>query len=75
MIYTVKKGDSLSAIAQAHGTTVKRLAELNNIKDINVIRVGQKLAVPENADTCQQLKQCIADIEKLPSFKKLLSLL
>lgn len=75
MIYTVKKGDSLSAIAQAHGTTVKRLAELNNIKDINMIRVGQKLAVPQSADTCQQLKQCIADIEKLPSFKKLLSLL
>ena len=75
MIYTVKKGDSLSAIAQAHGTTVKRLAELNNIKDINMIRVGQKLTVPQSADTCQQLKQCMADIEALPSFKKLLSLL
>lgn len=39
--YTVKKGDTLSAIAKAAGTTVKALQELNGIKDANKIFVGQ----------------------------------
>ena len=44
-IYIVKKGDTLSAIAQKHGTTYQTLAKLNNIKDVNKIRVGQKLKI------------------------------
>ncbi|MED2944249.1 LysM domain-containing protein [Bacillus swezeyi] len=39
--YTVKKGDTLSGIAQKYGTTVKALQRLNNIKDPNKIYVGQ----------------------------------
>lgn len=43
--YTVKKGDTLSKIAKKYKTTVKQLAKWNNIKNVNVIRVGQKLRV------------------------------
>ena len=43
--YTVKKGDTLSAIAEKYGTTVKAIVAENNIKDKNVIRVGQKLKI------------------------------
>ena len=43
--YTVKKGDTLSAIAQKYGTTVKAIAAENKISDVNVIRVGQKLKI------------------------------
>ena len=43
--YTVKKGDTLSAIAQKYGTTVKAIAAENKINDVNVIRVGQKLKI------------------------------
>ena len=43
--YTVKKGDTLSAIAQKYGTTVKAIVAENNIKDKNVIYVGQKLKI------------------------------
>jgi len=43
--YTVKKGDTLSAIAKKYGTTVKQLAKWNSIKNVNVIVVGQKLRV------------------------------
>ena len=42
-IYTVKRGDTLSAIARKHNTTVAALAKLNNIKNVNVINVGQVL--------------------------------
>ena len=43
--YTVKKGDTLSGIAKKYNTTVKQLAEWNNIKDVNKIVTGQKLRV------------------------------
>lgn len=41
--YTVKKGDTLSAIAKKNGTTVNALAKLNNIANVNYIYVGQVL--------------------------------
>lgn len=43
--YTVKKGDTLSEIAQKYKTTVSKLASLNNIKNVNKIYVGQKLII------------------------------
>ena len=43
--YTVKKGDTLSAIAKKYNTTVNNLAKLNNIKNVNLIYVGQKLII------------------------------
>lgn len=43
--YIVKKGDTLSKIAQMYTTTVTQLKKWNNIKDINKIYVGQKLRV------------------------------
>ncbi|MBV5122841.1 N-acetylmuramoyl-L-alanine amidase [Bacillus halotolerans] len=41
--YTVKKGETLSAIAKEHGESVANLHSWNNIKDPNKITVGQKL--------------------------------
>lgn len=43
--YTVKKGDTLSAIAKKYGTTYKKIAADNGIKDANKIYVGQKLVI------------------------------
>lgn len=44
-IYTVKRGDSLSEIAEAHGVSMRVLREENQLKS-DVIRVGQKLNIP-----------------------------
>ena len=44
--YTVKAGDTLSAIARRYNTTVTKIAQANNIANINLIRVGQKLKIP-----------------------------
>ena len=41
--YTVKKGDTLSAIAGKNNTTVAILQKDNGIKDANLIKVGQVL--------------------------------
>jgi len=44
--YTVQPGDTLSLIAQAFGTSVSKIKELNNLKSSN-LRVGQKLNLPK----------------------------
>jgi lipoprotein NlpD len=41
--YTVKRGDTLHAIALDHGLDYRELAAWNNVENVNVIRVGQVL--------------------------------
>ena len=43
--YVVKRGDNLTKIAKQFGTTVAQLCEWNNIKNANLILVGQVLRV------------------------------
>ena len=43
--YTVKRGDTLGAIAKKYGCTVKQIMAWNNIKNPNSIRIGQRLRV------------------------------
>ena len=43
--YIVKRGDTLTQIARRYGTTVNRLAQINNIKNANKIYVGQVLFI------------------------------
>ena len=49
--YTVKRGDTLSAIAKKYNTTVSNLAKLNKIKNVNLIYVGQKLTISGKTTT------------------------
>ncbi len=48
-IYTVKKGDNLTQIAEAHGTTVNDLRSLNGIGPYADLHPGQKLKVNSKA--------------------------
>lgn len=41
--YSVKQGDTLSAIARKHGTTVDKLCKLNGIKATSLLHKGQKI--------------------------------
>ena len=43
--YTVKSGDTLSEIAKKYNTTVQELVKDNNIKNANLIYVGQKIVI------------------------------
>ena len=49
--YVVKKGDTLSGIAKKYGTTVTQLKKWNNIKNANLIVVGQKILVKKQDTT------------------------
>lgn len=44
--YKVKKGDTLSSIAKRYGVSVQELVNVNNIKNPNLIYVGQILTIP-----------------------------
>ncbi|WP_125707908.1 LysM peptidoglycan-binding domain-containing protein [Lacticaseibacillus porcinae] len=49
--YTVKAGDTLSAIANANDTTVAKLVSANSIQNEHLIHVGQQLKLSEAATT------------------------
>ena len=45
MKYKIKKGDTLSKISRNLGVSVKDLAKLNNITDVNKIQTGKSLNI------------------------------
>lgn len=45
IIYTVQRGDTLSELALRYGTTVQSIASLNNIKNVNLIYIGERLRI------------------------------
>ena len=57
--YIVKLGDTLSGIASKYDTTYQKLAEYNNIKNPNIIYVGQAIKIPttENIPVTYTIKK------------------
>lgn len=81
--YTVKKGDNLSKIAKEYGVTVSSIATENNIKNANVIKVGQVLSItydvpdpePDYEKIGRAVVACLSDVTNLESFEVLEKLL
>lgn len=46
--YTVRRGDTLTAIAKTFETSINQLVKWNKIKDPNLIREGQRLIVAKS---------------------------
>jgi beta-lactamase class A len=51
--YTVKDGDTLSAIAQANGVSVSDLIQANNLSNADQLSLGQVLRLPVTASAYQ----------------------
>ena len=49
-MYVVKAGDTLNKIAAKYDTTAAELGKLNNIKNLDLILVGQKLVLPSTEE-------------------------
>lgn len=49
LVYKVKSGDALGAIATRHGVTLTQIKQWNNLNS-NVIKVGQTLVIHANAE-------------------------
>lgn len=52
-VYTVKKGDTLYAIATANDISVDELKRLNNLSS-NILTIGQKLVIPTREEILQE---------------------
>jgi LysM repeat protein len=48
-VYVVRAGDTLTGVAARHGLGVSQLASLNGIKSNAMLKVGQKLNLPQTA--------------------------
>ena len=85
MTYTVRAGDTLSAIARAYNTTVHAIMLINpQIKNKNKIYTGQVIKLPgaaparpgaDPAAIGKQLKTVLSELDKLPSFNKLMEMI
>jgi LysM repeat protein len=68
--YTVKAGDILWNIAQKYNTTVKRLVELNNIKNAYDLYVGRRLLVAVNDSSYNNNEQNQSgDVQQNPNYR------
>ena len=68
---TIKKGDTLSQIAKANGTTLKALKEANpQIKDLNKIRIGQKINLSAKVEDRKSVYQGMSKSEMAAISKK-----
>lgn len=50
MSYTIRRGDTLSALAARFRTSVSELARANNIRNVNLIFTGRSLNIPGSRD-------------------------
>lgn len=55
--YTVKSGDTLTAIAKEKNTTVDAIAKKNKISNVNLITVGQVLEIEDEKATTDTTEQ------------------
>jgi murein DD-endopeptidase MepM/ murein hydrolase activator NlpD len=65
--YIVKQGDSLSKIANIYNSTVKDISQLNNISNVNLVSVGQRLKIPQTPTQTKSEKS--TETQKNSPFK------
>lgn len=71
LTYTVKKGDTLSAIAKSHGVSVEKLARVNKIHNVNMLRVGAKLKIPEGNQNHGYVSRYVSEQTKKEILKNI----
>jgi LysM repeat protein/predicted nucleic acid-binding Zn ribbon protein len=62
-LYTIKRGDTLSAIASRYKTTVEALMQANNITDATRIQVGTKITIVQPPDYAATMAYEIYEVQ------------
>ena len=69
--HSVKTGDTLGAIASRYGTTVRKLAQANDIANINEIFVNQQIKVPQDSyEMVDPIEPTWQDVDLLDEDRK-----
>lgn len=66
IIYTVKRGDTLLAIASQYGVSVAALQETNGIVDPRTLRIGQQIIIPYKEEAQPDSREPTATPTPLP---------
>lgn len=54
--YTIKEGDTLGAIAKAHGVKVSTITESNGISENDILKIGQEIQFPSKDGVVYKIK-------------------
>jgi murein DD-endopeptidase MepM/ murein hydrolase activator NlpD len=54
--YQVNPGDTLSSIAHSHGVSVRELANLNRLKNPNLVKANQVIKLPQSASAVSPIQ-------------------
>lgn len=68
--YTVKAGDTLTAIAKRYGTTAAAIAATSGLADPNKIKAGQTLSIPVSTGYDPdnlELSEVSVNVKRLPT--------
>ncbi len=68
--HVVKRGETLSAIAEAYGTSVSALRSHNGLRSANRIYVGQRLSLPNSLSTDAATTHVVRSGETLASIAR-----
>lgn len=68
--YRVRRGDTLSHIARRYRTSIARLRDLNNLSRRSVIRVGQRIKVPDRSGMVSRATSSVKSSQKSRSASR-----
>jgi membrane-bound lytic murein transglycosylase D len=51
VVHRVRKGETLSTIALRYRTSIQRIMDANNLRNGRLLRVGQKLKIPQRGSS------------------------
>ena len=69
LTYTAKKGDTLSVIAKKYSVSVEELARINKIHNVNMLRIGAKLKIPDSNQNDGYVSRYVSDQTKKDILK------
>ena len=69
LTYIVKKGDTLSAIAKKYSVSVEKLARINKIHNVNMLRIGAKLKIPDSSKNHGYVSRYVSEQTKKEILK------
>lgn len=68
--YVVSRGDTLSEIARAYGTSASTLQAINDLRSVHRLRVGQRLEIPDRSSAKSRAGERSVKVVDKPRVEK-----
>ena len=67
--HIVKAGETLFSISRAYGVSIGKIRQWNNIDDLDVLNIGQKLFIRQNTNGFEEPVEKPADVGRIRLYK------